>query len=187
MNTSFVRQGCAYNLGAVLAVSLALVQASPAQAADLLFCTGNEVAHYAPGLTFAAQPTTLNATSDFTACPVTAQGVASARIQWAGSGNLSCLGGPSAGSATITWNNNPVDTSTFAYTTPVATRPAGQTVIVLTATINSGRFNGATMTQTLALATPIDQLLNPQNGLLGCLLGGIETLQGPVTMQVISP
>ncbi|MFY1829092.1 hypothetical protein ACN47A_24450 [Myxococcus fulvus] len=61
-------------------------------------------------------------------------------------------------------------------TTQVNAKPAGETVIVLTGTVVSGRFLGATVIRTLTL-------LNTD--VLGCFTAqGVTDVAGPVTLVV---
>ncbi|WP_250463649.1 hypothetical protein [Microbulbifer litoralis] len=159
----------------VFALTVFTTSHSNAQTVEAI-CTGTEVANYTPGLTLTEQYTEFVATSDFSTCLSGSDPeITSAVIEWSGAGGLSCLSGGSTGSAQVTWNTG--ETSDFTFSTVVAQRPLGNVIIILDGEIISGKFSGSTMLQEITLLN-----LNP----VACLNDGVETLYGPVQMQITS-
>lgn len=161
--------------GALIPTLLLAISSVQAQTVDVT-CTGTETAHYSPPLTFTPKPTSFVATTNFSVCAsLSDPNISSGVIEWEGSGDLSCVNGGSTGSAQIAWNTG--ETSDFDFETIVSQRPNGTVIILLDGEITAGKFVGGTMMQELTLLN-----LN----LAACATTGVETLYGPVQMQIVT-
>lgn len=170
-------------LGATTVLALAGLSA-PVHADDpdpseaLITCLGTVTVDYTPGLTTTLQPVHADAAGTLGPCvTVLGSDFSNGTITYDGGGELSCLsggGGQSSGVGTIEWAGG--QESDFTYTAGVALRPGGITALVVTGTVSSGTFVGATVTQTVVFAS-LD--------LLSCFTPqGITTTSGPVTVTV---
>lgn len=114
--------------------------------------TGGEIcglsgtANFTPGLKTGAQAINYTFTGKLTGCSGLVGGIPrlkSATISASGSGNLSCVTGPSKGTALITWNTG--ETSNISYTTTGALN-----AVHVAATFTGGTFKGRTAKGELA-------------------------------------
>jgi hypothetical protein len=158
--------------GVLLTAALLLAPAAKAETVALT-CVGAEAAHFTPGLTFTTQQVAFNSLG-VAGCGGVPLNLPSAIITTQGQGPQSCLAANAPAEIDIQWSDNTVSHAkgTFALNL----KPAGETVIVLTAKIESGRFCGATVVRTLTL-------LN--TNVLGCLTPqGVTDVAGPMTVVV---
>jgi hypothetical protein len=153
----------------------AVLMLAPAARAETvaLTCVGAEATKFTPGLTLNTRQTFVDALG-VAGCTGVPLGILSAIISTQGQGPQSCLAGNAPVEIDIQWSD---DTTSHARGTfAVNLKPLGETVIILTAKIESGRFCGATVVRTLTL-------LN--TNFLGCLTPqGVTNVAGPVTLTV---
>ncbi|MCP3166175.1 hypothetical protein [Myxococcus qinghaiensis] len=158
--------------GFFLVVSLFVTAEARAQTV-LLTCVGAEVTEFEPGLTNTAKPTHVSAIGTH-GCAGLPLNLPSAVATTEADGIIGCGIGQATSTIQIKWSDNTV--SVVTGTTVVNLKPAGENVIVLTGTVVSGRFLGATVLRTLTL-------LNTDP--LGCFTaGGVTDVAGPVTLVV---
>ncbi|MCY0997149.1 hypothetical protein OWM54_08325 [Myxococcus sp. MISCRS1] len=139
----------------------------------VLTCVGAEVTEFEPGLTNDARPTHISALGTH-GCAGLPLNLPSAIVTTEADGILSCGLGQAVSTIHIQWSDDTV--SVVSGTTLVNAKPAGETVVVLTGTVVSGRFQGATVIRTLTL-------LNTD--VLGCFTAqGVTDVAGPVTLVV---
>ncbi|RKG94095.1 hypothetical protein D7V88_00620 [Corallococcus terminator] len=138
-----------------------------------LTCVGAEAAEFTPGLTNTPQQVSFEGLGVF-GCAGLPLGIVSATIETVGQGTQSCLGANADSLIEIKWSD---DTTSLAEgSTVVSLKPTGQNVVVLTAKIVEGRFEGATLVRTLTL-------LNTDP--TGCFTPeGVTHVAGPATLVV---
>ncbi|MFY2560741.1 hypothetical protein ACN469_24265 [Corallococcus terminator] len=158
--------------GLFLVLSLFVTAEARAQFV-LLACVGAEVTEFDPGLTNTAQQTHISAIGTH-GCAGLPLNLPSAIVTTEADGILSCGFGQALSTIHIKWSDNTV--SIASGTTAVNVKPAGEVVVVLTGSVVSGRFLGATVVRTLTL-------LNTD--VLGCFTAeGVTDVAGPVTLVV---
>ncbi|AKF85456.1 hypothetical protein MFUL124B02_12900 [Myxococcus fulvus 124B02] len=139
----------------------------------VLACVGAEVTEFEPGITNDAKPTHISAIGTH-GCAGLPLNLPSAIATTEADGILGCGFGQATSTIHIQWSDDTV--SIVSGTTLVNAKPAGETVVVLTGTVVSGRFLGATVVRTLTL-------LNTD--VLGCFTAqGVTDVAGPVTLVV---
>ncbi|MEU6105933.1 hypothetical protein, partial [Streptomyces flaveolus] len=128
-----------------------------AAAADgLVSCPlGVQNTSYTPGLTFTAPAPHVDVDSTGTLGPCVSLDLqhTAGTYHFTGSGNLNCLGGSSAGSGKIVWTNPGTTPSRFTFTSTLALRPDGTTVLVSTGPVTSGDYAGHTITNTVVITS----------------------------------
>lgn len=141
-----------------------------------LTCLGTNEADFSPGLTLVTRTVNIEAEGAYTGCVSSDPAVTSGTYTASGQGTMSCLAGGHAGEFTITWNTG--EESTIEFTNSVALRPGGETVVVATGTVISGKFIGARYdgTFTLIHGEPL-ACLRPQ---------GVRSATGPTTLLFTS-
>ncbi|WP_181792705.1 hypothetical protein [Streptomyces sp. WELS2] len=96
---------------------------------------------------------------------------------FAGSGNLNCLGGSSAGSGQIAWSDPGTRPSRFTFTSTLAVRPDGTTVLVSTGPVTAGDYAGHTITNTVVITS---------TDLLACTTpSGLTSTAGPFLINIV--
>ncbi|MFD7919978.1 hypothetical protein ACFV3R_12215 [Streptomyces sp. NPDC059740] len=171
-------------LAAFLLGAAGLILAGPAPeaaaAAQLVTCpVGTETTTYSPGLRLpqAGQPNVhLQAQGSVGPCVSLDLRHTGGQVVINGSGPLNCLGGNSSGTGRLTWANPGTHPSLFTFTGGISLRPDGVTVLVLTGKVTSGDYTGATLVQTVVLAsTDLTACLTP---------GGLTTSSGLLTVTL---
>lgn len=166
-------------LAASAAVSVALccgAFATSASALTQVTCNGLNAVTYSPPLTNTLKTTTINSQTSFGTCvSLTHPGIVSGTVaNGTTTGPSSCtavLGNFSAVNV-ITWNTGQTSTFTFnGYVNEVD----GQFVIVLTGSITSGLFAGATATEQTTLL----------GDLSSCAGAGIAYNSGPAALTIV--
>jgi hypothetical protein len=154
-----------------------------AEAVELVDCPGYAFQQFTPGLKLLPQNIRFDAEGSFGPCVTTSPEHAFAEYQSQGEALLSCsISLPVFGvSGTIRWSDvsgNPSGVSHFSGGISLAERPAGENVVVVLATIDSGDFAGSQMIYEIVL-------LNTD--LAKCLTTGIEQVAGPTNLTILSP
>lgn len=147
-----------------------------AEVASLSCDVGVEIAHYDPGITNIAKPTTITSKALATACIGIPLGITNATIELTGSGMIGCEASTSDDTYEILWSDR--TSSTVQTVSDVTQRPAGQIIIIENGLITSGRFAGGTVVRTLTLL---------QTDLAGCSSPeGVLSAGGPATLTLTS-
>jgi len=158
--------------GLSLVLSLFVTMEAQAQTV-VLACVGAEVTEFEPGLTNTAQQTHISSLGTH-GCAGLPLNLPSAVVTTEAEGLLSCGFGQAISTIHIRWSDGTV--SIAEGTTAVNVKPLGEVVVVLTGSVVSGRFVGATVVRTLTL-------LNTD--VLGCFTAqGVTDVAGPVTLAV---
>ncbi|MFC7304500.1 hypothetical protein ACFQVC_09780 [Streptomyces monticola] len=167
-------------LGALLAMlgTVSVTGARPASAAPLVDITcpmGSQVGTYSPGLTYEPREVAFEANGNVSGCvDLSGNGIAGASFSGAGHGTASCVTGSVSNSTTYHWSNG--RHSVVTGTGAINVKPNGITVLVLTGTVTSGLFTGATVVQTKALLnSDLTACLTPE---------GLTSVGGPITLTV---
>ncbi|MFE0173519.1 hypothetical protein ACFWZ2_14470 [Streptomyces sp. NPDC059002] len=173
-----------YGVPVVLAVLLGVLgpvsfaSARPASAAPLVDITcpvGSQVGTYSPGLTYEPRDVAFQASGNVSGCvDLSGHGIAGAAFSSAGHGTASCLSGSVSNTTTYRWSNG--QSSTVQGTGAINLKPNGITVLVLTGTVESGQFAGATVVQTKTLLnSDLTACLTPE---------GLTSVGGPISLTV---
>ncbi|MBD0745996.1 hypothetical protein BG418_30645 [Streptomyces sp. CBMA152] len=163
-------------LGSVLVAPSAQAHTVPVVGlADLTCLVGSQTGHYQPGLTFTPRPTSFTGQGSVSGCvDLTGHGITGASFTTQGSGTASCLTGTVSSRTTYYWSDG--RSSAVRNTGAIEVKPNGITVLVLTGTVESGEFTGATVVQTKTLlSTDLTACLTPQ---------GLTSAGGPVTVTL---
>lgn len=173
-------RGTLVALGGLLGVlvPVSTMGAQPASAAPLVNIScpvGSQVGTYMPGLTYEPRDVTFSAHGNVSGCvDVSGHGIAGATFASSGQGTASCLSGSVSNTTTYHWSSG--HSSTVQSTGAINLKPNGITVLVLTGTVVSGLFEGATIVQTKTL-------LN--SNLAACATPeGLTSVGGPITLTV---
>ncbi|MGI5466230.1 hypothetical protein [Streptomyces sp. CA-132043] len=173
-------RGILVALGVLLSVSVpaSAARAEPASAAPLVDITcpvGSQVGTYSPGLTYETRDVTFQARGNVSGCvDLSGHGIAGATFSAGGQGTASCLAGSVSNTMTYRWSTG--QSSTVKGTGAINVKPNGITVLVLTGTVESGLFTGATVVQTkVLLNTELTACLSPE---------GLTSVAGPVSLTV---
>ncbi|MEU6481047.1 hypothetical protein ABZ858_30050 [Streptomyces sp. NPDC047017] len=166
-------------LAAVVAVvsadTVPAIAAAPSGAAlvDVVCPVGSNISTYTPGLTYTSKPTHFTATGQVSGCvSLSNPALTGANLSAAGDGTASCTSGSFSNTTVYHWNTG--QSSTVVGTGSINLKPDGETVFVLTGTVTSGPFTGATVLQTKVLLS---------TDLLACLTpGGLTSIAGPITL-----
>jgi len=166
-----------YVLGMMMALVIGVATPSVASAElVVLTCPGTVAVSYSPGLTTTPQSTTLTIGGTAGPCIGLPLGIVSLSASGSANGTLSCLlnGGETTVSVTVNWSDG---TSSVVSGRFLATVRAGVVVeTVVSGTVVSGRFLGATVALT---NTVIPDLLS-------CFTAtGITNTAGPATLTII--
>ncbi|TDT39967.1 hypothetical protein EV562_103338 [Streptomyces sp. BK208] len=140
---------------------------------------GVQSTSYTPGLTLTTPAPLVDVQSSGTLGPCVSTDLqhTAGTYTFHGSGNLNCLGGGSAGTGKIDWADPATQPSRFTYTSSLALRPDGTTVLVATGPITQGDYTGHTIVNTVVI-TSLD--------LLACTTtGGLTTTSGPFLVTVL--
>ncbi|MFI8949754.1 hypothetical protein ACIGO6_24920 [Streptomyces sp. NPDC053750] len=166
-----------------LGASVVLPAAPATAAADddgVVTCPlGVQSTSYSPGLTLATPAPHVDVHSSGTLGPCVSTDLqhTAGTYTFDGSGNLNCLGGGSAGTGKIVWADPATQPSHFTFTSSLALRPNGTTVLVATGPITQGDYTGHTIVNTVVI-TSLD--------LLACATpGGLTTTSGPFAVTVL--
>ncbi|WP_436960552.1 hypothetical protein [Streptomyces sp. SudanB182_2057] len=166
-------------MSALLVPAAQAVPSAPEGATALLECPGYETTSYNPGLTLNPRQVSLSASGAIGPCVGQPLDHTNGTITFTGTGQLSCVGGNSAGSGRINWKNDQTSSTTFDYTALAGVRPGGDSVLVLTGQVKSGDFHSSTIIIEIVLAAAPTQTLQ-------CLTpGGLDTSSGLVNLQII--
>jgi len=139
-------------------------------------CQGNQFQTYNPGLTIFPRPTTFSADTDLSVCTSTADpNIASGRFHIEGGGVISCTAGSVISTLTLTWNTE--EQSVIELVSPLDLKPDGETVVVSEGSVTSGKFAGATVTETLTLTS---------TQVAACFRRGLKQSSGPVVLTITS-
>ena len=125
----------------IVTVSLAALALTfaPAHAAGNTVCLLAGTAHFTPGAKLTAQTISYTFTGKLSSCSGTDKTAKSGSVTASGKGKFSCASGPSAGTATIRWNNGKTSGLSFtANNTAALVRLGGH--------VNSGLYAGANIT-----------------------------------------
>lgn len=163
-------------LGALGPVSAAGAQPAAAAPAGGVSCpVGSQVGTYSPGLTYEARHVAFQASGTVSGCvDLSGNRITGASFTAAGQGTASCASGSVSNTTTYRWSNG--RTSTVTGTAAINLKPNGVTVLVLTGTVKSGLFTGATVVQTKTLLnSDLTACLTPQ---------GLTSVGGPVSLTV---
>ncbi|GAA0463610.1 hypothetical protein [Streptomyces olivaceiscleroticus] len=163
-------------LGVLGPVSAAGARPVSAAAPAGISCpVGSQVGTYTPGLTYEPREVAFQASGNVSGCVgLSGNGISGASFSATGHGTASCLAGSVSNTATYHWSNG--QTSTVTGTGAINLKPNGVTVLVLTGTVTSGLFTGATVVQTKVL-------LN--SDLTACASpGGLTSVGGPISLTV---
>ncbi|MEU6117219.1 hypothetical protein ABZ840_22100 [Streptomyces sp. NPDC047117] len=173
-------RGMLVALGVLLGVlgPVSVAGARPASAAapvDISCPVGSQVGTYSPGLEYQPQNVAFRTSGNVSGCvDLSGSGISGASFSTFGQGTASCLAGSVSNTTTYRWSNG--QTSTVRGTGAVNAKPNGVTVLVLTGTVESGLFTGATVVQTKVL-------LN--SDLLACATPeGLTSVGGPTNLTV---
>ncbi|MCX4680162.1 hypothetical protein OG413_33655 [Streptomyces sp. NBC_01433] len=129
------------------AVAAQSAHAQPASAESLILveCVGSDTTNYSPGLRTFSQTVSTSGTDEGHGCTGLGKisGLNSFTASFTGSYTASCISPIQSGSGTeiLTWNDN--TTSTWDWSSTVATNAAGQLVGTYDGEIVSGRYAGA--------------------------------------------
>ncbi|GAA1335656.1 hypothetical protein [Saccharothrix algeriensis] len=141
---------------------------SPASASvvDVNCPLGTQDGTYYPGMTLLPRHIDFTATGTLGGCLSPAHPeITGATFTTLATGTFSCLSGSTSNTSTYHWNTG--QSSTVEGGFEINLKPGGTTVLVLTGTVVSGLFEGATVVQTKVLpATDLTACLTPQ-GLTG--------------------
>ncbi|WP_027008490.1 hypothetical protein [Conexibacter woesei] len=147
-----------------------------AHALDLTTCTGTENATYTPGELLTTRSTAVAYANTYS-CTSTDPTITGLTSGGSYTADLSCLSVPTLTTGMrhqIHWNNG--DTSNTTSTERAYTTVAGQTIETSVSHVDSGKFAGDEVVQTLT---------NPALDLLRCLAEpGVTSKQGVLTMTV---
>ncbi|MEV0175776.1 hypothetical protein AB0I00_32265 [Streptomyces sp. NPDC050803] len=170
-----LRDAALVTLGVLLGALVPVSTASAADPVDISCPVGSQVGTYAPGLTYEPRQVSFTASGNVSGCvDLSGNGIAGASFTASGSGTASCLAGGVSNRTTYHWSNG--QTSTVAGTAAINVKPNGVTVLVLTGTVESGLFTGATVVQTkVLLNTDLTACLTPE---------GLTSVGGPITLTV---
>ncbi|WP_196943301.1 hypothetical protein [Streptomyces sclerotialus] len=151
---------------------------APARTAALVDVTcpvGSQTGHYQPGLTYEPRQVSFTAEGNVSGCvDLTGNGLSGASFTTSGSGTASCTSGSVSNRTTYHWSDG--RSSTVVGTGAINVKPNGSTVLVLTGTVESGLFTGATVVQTKTLLnTDLGACLSPT---------GLTDVGGPITLTV---
>ena len=149
--------------------------------ASLVTCpVGTQTTAYSPGLKLPATPpatVSLSTGGSLGPCVSLDLNHTGASFSLTGSGQLSCLGGNSSGTGRLDWVNPGTSDSYFDFTGGISLRPDGVTVLVLTGEVTSGDYTGATVIETVVLAsTDLTACLSP---------AGLTSVSGPFTVSLV--
>lgn len=140
---------------------------------------GVQSTSYSPGLTLTTPAPHVDVDSSGTLGPCVSTDLqhTAGTYTFDGSGNLNCLGGGSAGTGKIVWADPGTQPSKFTFTSSLALRPNGTTVLVATGPITQGDYAGRTIVNTVVI-TSLD--------LLACATpGGLTNTSGPFLVTVL--
>ncbi|MFD3739567.1 hypothetical protein [Streptomyces sp. NPDC058629] len=119
------------------------------KAVTVLECVATSTAQYQPGITLTPRNVDVDVSASLSGCTGVA-GITAGTVHAQGEGTLSCSTGTYHVSGETTWNDGTV--SHFSNAVVYSLRPGGSVVAVVSGTIDSGRFAGATTTTTAVLA-----------------------------------
>ncbi|MFG3155989.1 hypothetical protein ACGF7W_28575 [Streptomyces sp. NPDC048219] len=164
--------------------ALALLPATPATAdangISVVSCPlGVQSTSYSPGLTLSMPAPKVEVASSGTLGPCVSTDLrhSAGTYSFDGSGTLNCLGGSSAGTGEILWADPTTHPSRFTFTSSLALRPDGTTVLVATGPITQGDLAGHTIVNTVVI-TSLD--------LLACATsGGLTSTAGPFLVTIL--
>lgn len=169
-------------LGGLLAalVPTVVTGSQPAAAAPLVDIScpvGSQVGTYSPGLTYEPRNVTFSASGNVSGCvDPSGNGIAGATFTGTGQGTASCVSGSVSNTTTYRWSTG--QSSTVKGTGAINLKPNGVTVLVLTGTVESGLFKGATVVQTKTLLnSDLTACASPE---------GLTSVGGPITLTVTS-
>ncbi|WP_117211285.1 hypothetical protein [Allorhizocola rhizosphaerae] len=172
-----MRRGLTILLSALLA---GMATATPAHAEDVMTCpVGNLTTNYDPPLSTVTRHTDVESFGSVTTCSPNTFGITGGTLHITATGDLNCVtGGASMGTMVFVWNTGQI--SVLAYPTDIAlsVRPLGEAVVVVTGDVLSGPFAGGTLVGHATMVT-----LDPT----ACLLGGVESVGGPISTTFTGP
>jgi hypothetical protein len=173
---STFRRGLALAATIICMVALAVAgSATPVHAGSVLVSCpqGHETSTYEPGLRLASQQVHINADGTIGSCIDVVGPRANGHISFQGNGQLSCVAGNASGTGTINWEPSGIPSTSFTWQGAVGARPLGNAVLVVTGTVTSNDFKGATLQAEFVLTTTLQQTLQ-------CLTTGTETNSGVI-------
>ncbi|MFI8992616.1 hypothetical protein [Streptomyces sp. NPDC053542] len=149
--------------------------ASAAAVVDISCPVGSQVGTYTPGLTYEPRDVAFRTSGNVSGCvDLSGSGISGASFSAVGQGRANCLAGSLSNTSTYRWNNG--QTSTVRGTVTIGLRPNGVRVMVLTGTVESGLFTGATVVQTkVLLNSDLTACLSPE---------GLTSVGGPISLTV---
>ena len=160
-----------FGVGAVAAALVLAFAGGAGDAATVGGCTIAGTASFTPGLRTAAAAVSYTFSGKLNNCKNNTDKTATtATVSASGSGaKVSCTGGGTSGSGTLTWNNG--KTSSFSFTTTGAGN-----LVKVSGKISSGEFAGTNLTAALAFSTLTPTACNTTTGLKTAGFNGAGTI-----------
>ncbi|GAA1298525.1 hypothetical protein GCM10009634_55150 [Saccharothrix xinjiangensis] len=150
--------------------SAAPALATPTGGPLAVICLGTEATLYNPGVVLLPRVNTFAGSGTYGPCLGLGAGPASGTTTLSGTGTFSCLAGIATGQQTLNWSDG---TSSQISFTALSVRPAGESVLIFSGTVTSGRYEGAAVTRAIQLLT---------SDITACLTTGITELAGPTEL-----